>query len=295
MVWQAVMIITILIVIIALLCLKIILLKKSAKEINKGFKNGIENDTNALIGVSSRDKDILCLCKGLNDELIRLRALKLKYEQGDKELKTAITNISHDIRTPLTAINGYLKLLENESMSAEAEEYISIIKERTLALKKLSEELFEYSVTSSKAQEQGRAEEVYVNQVLEESISAMYASLCDKEITPEIDITNEKVIRQSDKEALSRVFSNILSNVLKYSDGDLYIKMDKSGLISFTNTASQLTEVDAERLFDRFYTVNNARTSTGLGLSIAKTLAGKAGAEISARLEGDKLTIYVSI
>ena len=103
------------------------------------------------------------------------------------------------------------------------------------------------------------------------------------------------MIRQSDKEALSRVFSNILSNVLKYSDGDLYIKMDSSGLISFTNTASQLTEVDTERLFDRFYTVNNARTSTGLGLSIAKTLAGKAGAEISARLEGDKLTIYVNI
>lgn len=295
MVWQAVMIITILIVIIALLCLKIVLLKKSAKEINKGFKNGIENDTNSLIGVSSRDKDISSLCRELNDELIRLRALKLKYEQGDKELKTAITNISHDIRTPLTAINGYLKLLEKESMSAEAEEYISIIKERTLALKKLSEELFEYSVTTSKAQEQGRAEEVYVNRILEESISAMYASLCDKGISPEIDITNEKVIRQSDKEALSRVFSNTLSNVLKYSDGDLYIKMDSNGLISFTNTASQLTEVDTERLFDRFYTVNNARTSTGLGLSIAKTLAGKAGAEISARLEGDKLTIYVNI
>lgn len=295
MVWQAVMIITILIIIIALLCLKIVLLKKSAKGINKGFKNGIDNDTNSLIGVSSRDKDIINLCRELNDELIRLRALKLKYEQGDKELKTAITNISHDIRTPLTAINGYLKLLEKESMSAEAEEYISIIKERTLALKKLSEELFEYSVTTSKAQEQGRAEEVYVNRVLEESISAMYASLCDKGINPEIDITDEKVVRQSDKEALSRVFSNILSNVLKYSDGDLYIKMDSSGLISFKNTASQLTEVDTERLFDRFYTVNNARTSTGLGLSIAKTLAGKAGAEISARLEGDKLTIYVNI
>lgn len=295
MVWQAIMIITILIIIIALLCLKIMLLKRSAKEISQKLKNRVGNDTNALIGVSSRDKDIMDLCKELNDELIDLRMLELKYEHGDKELKTAITNISHDIRTPLTAINGYLKLLENEEMSVVAEEYLSIIKERTLALKKLSEELFEYSVTISKPSEKGKTEKIYVNQVLEESISAMYASLCDKGITPDIDITDEKVIRQSDKESMSRVFSNILSNVLKYSDGDLYIKMDKSGLITFTNTASQLTEVDAERLFDRFYTVNNAKTSTGLGLSIAKTLSGKAGAEIGARLDGDKLTIYVKI
>ena len=294
MVWQAVAIIIALVVIIALLCLKIALLKHSAREIGRKYKNSLETKTNALIGISSADKDMCELARSINEQLIETRKKQIRFEQGDNELKTAITNISHDIRTPLTAINGYLKLLEKEEKSEDAEEYLKIIAERTQAMKGLADELFEYSVIVSK-KEDNKTEDVYINRLLEESMTAMYAALTDKGITPEIDITEEKIIRRTDKEALGRVFSNILSNVIKYSEGDLSVIMDINGNISFTNYAPSLTEVEVEKLFDRFYTVTDARASTGLGLSIAKTLAARAGAQIKAELKDSRLTITVSV
>lgn len=294
MVWQAVAIIIALIIIIALLCLKIMLLKRSAKEIGRQYKEKLNGDTNVPIGISSADKDMQDLTKSINEQLRETRRRQVRFEQGDNELKTAITNISHDIRTPLTAINGYLKLLEKEQKSTEAEEYLRIITERTEAMKELADELFEYSVIVSK-KEDSKAEEVHINRLLEESITAMYGALTEKGITPEIDITDQKIVRITDKEALARVFSNILSNVIKYSEGDLSVKMDSDGLIGFSNLAHALTETEVERLFDRFYTVTDARASTGLGLSIAKTLATRAGADISAELKGGRLTIWVKV
>ena len=164
-------------------------------------------------------------------------------------------------------------------------------------MKKLTDELFEYSVIASKKEEESENmfHVEHINLLLEESITAMYASLTEKGIEPEIEITEKKIMRLTDKEALSRVFSNILSNVIKYSEGDLYIKMDDNGQMTFSNTAKSLTEVEVERLFDRFYTVTNARVSTGLGLSIAKTLAARANADISASLNNGRLTITVTI
>ncbi len=294
MVWQAVAIIIALIVIIALLCLKIMLLKRSAKEIGRQYKEKLGNDTNVPIGISSADKDMQDLTRNINEQLRETRRQQVRFEQGDNELKTAITNISHDIRTPLTAINGYLKLLEKEQKSQEAEEYLRIITERTEAMKALADELFEYSVIVSK-KEDSKPEEVHINRLLEESITAMYGALTEKGITPEIDITDQKIVRITDKEALARVFSNILSNVIKYSEGDLSVKMDSDGLIGFSNLAPALTETEVERLFDRFYTVTDARASTGLGLSIAKTLATRAGADISAEFKGGRLTIWVKV
>lgn len=294
MVWQAVAIIIALIIIIALLCLKIMLLKRSAKEIGRGFKEKLGSDTNALIGISSADRDMQKLTLSINEQLGEIRMRQIRFEQGDNELKTAITNISHDIRTPLTAINGYLRLLEKEDMSEDAAEYVRIIAERTDAMKALADELFEYSVIVSK-KEDSEPEEVHINRLLEESITAMYAALTDKGITPNIDITDKKIIRSTDKQALGRIFSNILSNAIKYSEGDLYVKMDSSGNISFENLAPSLTEVEVEKLFDRFYTVNDARASTGLGLSIAKTLAARAGAQINAELKDSRLIITVNV
>lgn len=293
MLWQALAAIIGLAAVIALLCVKIYLLKRSAKEIGKGFKEKLGSDTNALIGISSADRDMRELTLSINEQLGEIRKRQIRFEQGDNELKTAITNISHDIRTPLTAINGYLRLLEKEDMSEDAAEYVRIIAERTDAMKALADELFEYSVIVSK-KEDSEPEEVHINRLLEESITAMYAALTEKGITPEIDITGEKVVRFTDKQAIERIFTNILSNVIKYSEGDLSVIMDSSGRISFSNRAS-LTETEVEKLFDRFYTVTDARASTGLGLSIAKTLAARAGAKLSAELDNGRLTITLSV
>ena len=132
-----------------------------------------------------------------------------------------------------------------------------------------------------------------VKNVLEESIASFYEVLMARNIVPVINLTKEKVIRNLDSHALSRVFSNLLNNAVKYSDGDLEIILFENGEIVFANTASKLDAVEVEKLFDRFYTVETAKNSTGLGLSIAKTLTEQMRGEISAKYKDGKLYIKI--
>ncbi len=268
------------------------LLRRSIEEIADGLDEKLENDTNTLISISSSDKDMKALASSLNSELRILREKRQKYVSGDAELKKAVTNISHDLRTPLTAICGYLDLLEEENLSDNGKRYLSVIRERTDAMRLLTEELFRYSVVTSK-EEQLKLEEVSLNDVLEQSLAAFYGVFSSRGITPEIRISNCPVFRTLDKAALRRIFDNILSNAAKYSDGDLKVELSKDGTITFSNSAKKLDRVETERLFDRFYTVETASGSTGLGLSIAKVLTEKLGGFVSADYRGERLFVVV--
>ncbi|MGN0664959.1 MAG: sensor histidine kinase [Huintestinicola sp.] len=281
-------------IIIIALCVKIHLMKKSAREISKEFADRLQIDTNTLIGISSNDKDMRELADSINRQLVILRREHLRYTQGDAELKTAVTNISHDLRTPLTAICGYLDLMKNEDKSEKLSKYLDIIGDRAEAMKQLTEELFKYSVVMS---ENGEAvkEAVSVNNVLEDCIMGYYAALCEKGIEPSVRITEKKIVREISRADLSRVFSNLMGNALKYSDGDLNITLDDDGVITFSNTATALDGVDVGRLFDRFFTVEAARSSTGLGLSIARSLVERMKGSISAEYSDGVLRIQICL
>ena len=196
------------------------------------------------------------------------------------------------MRTPLTAISGYLDLLDNAEKSEEAERYIKVIRNRTEVLRQLTEELFCYSVVTSPEYDND-VEFVSVNSVLEESILGFYAVLQERNITPNISMPENKVFRKVNRAALSRIFSNLLNYAIKYSDGDLNITLNDTGEITFSNTASDLSEVDVKKLFDRFYTVENARKSTGLGLSISRILIEQMKGTISAQYKNGKLSICI--
>ena len=274
------------------LCIKIYSLKRSAREIADAFADRLQNDTNTLIDITSSDKDMCRLADSVNKQLKILRKEHLQYHQGNMKLKNAITNISHDIRTPLTAIAGNLYMIEKTDNLSEIREYVSAIEERAEAMKQLTEELFRYSVIISNEREP-EMEEVFVNQVLAESISSFYPVLTERGITPQIDMTENRIIRIMRRSELSRVFSNLLNNALKYSNGDLEIILSDEGEITFTNTAKALSTVEVEQLFDRFYTVEVARNSTGLGLSIARTLVERMGGTITAYYADGRLTIKI--
>lgn len=280
-------------VLILFLLMKIYLLKKSAKEIVTAFRERLMADTNTLIDISGSDRQMKRLASNINTELRVLRAQRQRYLQGDLELKEAVTNISHDLRTPLTAICGYLDLLEQEELSPAAGHYIEIIRNRTELMKSLTNELFSYSVLL--AGEGGEKTEVVVNSVLEESMAAYYTAFKERGIEPDIELPETKVIRVADRFALSRVFANLIHNALKYSDGDFHIRLFENGEILFSNTASNLDEVSVGKLFDRFYTVNNAHNSTGLGLAIARMLVRQMGGEISAYYADKKLFVKVCV
>lgn len=307
---------------IVLLLIKIRLLHKAAKEIQTDFADRLATDTNTLIHISSGDRAMRSLAASLNRELVTLRAQRQRFQQGDQELKNAVTNISHDLRTPLTAICGYLDLLEAElteapeqkcaakrgcgpeqdviypqGASAEqnispAASYIAIIRNRAEALKTLTEELFRYSVIAASG-EDIRRETVVLNEALEDSIAAHYTALKGHGIAPRIQMPEEKLVRSLDHFALSRILSNLLSNSVKYSGGNLDISLSDNGEIVFANTAPALDKVQLGRLFDRFYTVNSGQRSTGLGLSIARTLTERMGGRIWAEYEDGTLYVHV--
>lgn len=279
--------------IIAALLMKIFFLKKAVREMEKAFADRLTTDTNTLIDVSTGDRSIRRLAKAMNVQLRQLRSERLRFQRGDLELKEAVANISHDLRTPLTAICGYLDLLEREEKSKTAEQYLQVIQNRAEALTLLTEELFQYSILLS-GESALIKEPVEINGVLEESIAAFYTALHKRGITPDIHISEKKIVRILDRSALARVFSNLLNNAVRYSDGDLKITLFDTGKIVFSNTASGLSQVQTGRLFDRFYTVNTARKSTGLGLSIAKTLTEQMNGTISAQYENSRLDICVS-
>ncbi|MCM1057215.1 MAG: HAMP domain-containing histidine kinase [Firmicutes bacterium] len=308
--------------ILIFLSARLLLIHRSLEEICSGLSHILGSDTqkdvstNALLCVSSRDPYIRRLAARLNEHLSRLRNRQLQYENGDRELKEAITNVSHDLRTPLTAMAGYLELLrkelaatgqssgvktadretafgqqDDECTAEKAARYLSILQNRLDAMKQLTEELFRYSVALSFREIAPVA--LSLNRILEDSLMAYWDILEQRGITPVISMPESPVTRTLDTSSLSRIFSNILSNAVKYSDGDLQVTLTENGVITFSNHAAGLTPVTAAKLFDRFYTVETASPSTGLGLSIARLLTERMGGSINASYENGELHIIL--
>lgn len=277
-------------VVVLILCAKICFLRAAAREITEGFRERLAQDTNTLIDLSTRDKAMCALASEINTQLRLLREQRHRYQQGDQELKDAVTNISHDLRTPLTAICGYLDLLEDCDDPDQIRRCLAIIRERTDAMKTLTEELFRYSVTTSTSEEL-KLEPLSLNAALETSLAAFYGVLTGRGITPKIEMPEQPVICKLDCNAVRRVLNNILSNAAKYSDGDLTVLLQEDGVLIFENSAHRLTDLDAQRLFHRFYTVESAQGSAGLGLAIAKQLTEKMGGQITAGVADGRLRV----
>lgn len=271
--------------------LRLWLLRRSLREITEDLSRVLETETNGLLTVSSRDRSVKRLALELNGQLRQLRAQRQRYLSGDRELKEAVTNLSHDLRTPLTAICGYLDLLETAEKSEAAARYLGFIENRVEAMKLLTEELLRSSVVLS-AQEPHR-EPVELKALLEESLASFYAGLTERGITPRVELPEGPVVRQLDRLATARIYANILSNALKYSGGDLSVTLYSQGEAVFENAAPGLDEVQVEKLFNRFFTVEASRSSTGLGLAIAKKLTEQQGGTIHAQLDRGRLRIRV--
>ncbi len=278
---------------VLLLVWKIVLLRRSADALRQGLQERLETDTNTLLSIPSRDGAMRALAAGLNSQLRQLRRQRQRYQNGDRELKEAVTNISHDLRTPLTAICGYLDLLRRGNKPEQQARYLDLIAERTEAMKLLTQELLQYSVAAGGEQALAR-EPVDLNAAVEAAVASFYGDLVARGIEPQVTIPEKRVIRTLDHAALSRVLDNLVSNALKYSSGDLRITLDENGTITLSNAAPELDEIQVGQLFDRFFTVEAARRSTGLGLSIAKALTERMGGTITARYEKARLVICLS-
>ena len=282
--------IIILVFVCIFLIVRVFLKKKKIREIEKSYTYILESDTNNIVTISSLDKDIKNLTINLNKNLMELRKQKLQYKNGNQELKKIITNISHDLRTPLTVINGYIDLLQKENKNVEQERYIKIIKEKIYELKELTEQLFGFSKTVDIDLEV-KKEECCLNDILEESLANYYNQFKEKNIIPKISISNKKINKMVNKIAIIRIFENILSNALKYSNGNFEVIMNDDGIITFSNKANSLDAITVQKIFDRYFTVENAKESTGIGLAIAKQLIEQNMGKITAKYVNGYLII----
>lgn len=281
---------TIFIIVCLYLSIKLIILNKTIKEIENKLPFLLNNNTNQLITISSNNKNLKKLVNNLNKDLKYLRKLKLEYINGNQNLVNVITNMTHDIRTPLTAIRGYLDLIETNNLNKKQKEYIKYINAKVNDLTILTEELFDYSKISNNSLDK---ENVCLNDELENIIASFYDLFKEKGINPSITITNKKIIRYINKLSFNRIIDNIIMNALKYSDEYINIKLDDNGIITFKNKTTILDRISVAKIFDRFFTVENANKSSGIGLSIARKLVELNNGKITAKLRNNELVITI--
>ena len=273
------------------LIIKLCIIKHSIKEIEKAFTYILKSDTNNIITISSSDKDIKNLAININDNLIDLRKQTIQFKSGNQELKKLITNISHDLRTPLTSIKGYIDLVQKENLSSKQKQYLKIIEKKSNEMTELTNQLFEFSKLMDVDIEK---EECCINEILEETLVGYYNIFKEKNIIPQVSICSKKIYKLVNKISIVRIFENILSNVSKYSTGDFKVVMYDNGTIIFSNKANSLDTTTVQKIFERYFSVENAKESSGIGLSIAKKLTEFNGGTIKATYNNGYLFIEIN-
>ena len=291
--WIFILISIVLAVAVIVLGIKTALLKRAFTEIDKQVKDHLDGTNSSSFQLSTGDRNARKLANDLNNELQELHKERVFLRDGDKRMKENVSAISHDLRTPLTAINSYVDLLENETDDTKRKEYLERIKDRTSELKDLTGELFKYSVSADvQYDSQLSTEDVDLQAIIENSLISFYKEFSSKDIEPETSFPSEKVIVNCSRKTLMRIFDNVFSNAAKYATS-LSVKLTSEGVVTVTNDAPDLTPVQVSRLFDKYYTVTDGSNSTGLGLSIAKELVSKIGGHISAEINDGMLTVTI--
>lgn len=284
-------VIVVLSILVITLVLRVVTTNIEIRNIIRDLEDITEKDTNLLLTTSSGDKSIKSLVDSLNKELKKLLSIKREYSKGVFDVKNSAENIAHDIRTPLTVIKGYVDLLEEEDLSEEGKKCLEIIKGRTRYMKEMTDELF--LSLSMKSRGVLSLFDIDAKSVLEEALVSFYNEFKKKGMTPSIITPNDKVILKADSKALYRVYSNIISNALKYGEGEFNVQMDEKGNITFSNYAPNMDSVEANKLLDRYYTISDAKASSGIGLSISNEILQEMGGELKVRLDNKRL--YISI
>lgn len=273
---------------------RFITIKMDLKKIKQQSRYIRGNDTNLIINSFCIDKDVSEIINDFNSTIQSIQKLKQKMLHEENEIKNVITNLSHDLRTPITSMLGYTQLLEKEALTDKQREYVSIISHRTQTMKSLVEQLFAYSLVME--QETLELKEENITTLLEDSILLYYDEFETKNINLNLKLSNHPVICHVDKMALKRVFMNIISNALKYGETEMGIEQNHN-CITFKNKTNQIDTIDSNKIFDRFFSVakNRMNGSMGLGLTIAKELVEKMDGTITATKQDDYLIITIQL
>ncbi|WP_147534027.1 sensor histidine kinase [Bacillus marasmi] len=286
---------TILAVVIGLVSLtRNYFLKREIKRATQQLREVNHQETEKKIDLSFYDKDIEALAVEINAQIDLTKRAHAEKRRTENELKQAIADISHDIRTPMTSILGYVQLLESKDLPVEKrEEYVEVVKSGALRLKDLLGDFFELSIIES-ADYPIVLEQIRLNQLVQEVLVGFYEEFNTRDIEPIIEIPTEEIRIHADSSAVKRVLENLILNAIRHSSGAVTISLerrDSKVMLFISNPAGQLNQQDLAHLFNRFYKADKTRSKkgTGLGLAISKSLMQKMGGELTAQLTDGEL------
>lgn len=291
-------IIIILIIVIIILLIYLFLYHNEVKHISKEIDNIKDLDSNTLIHSKYNLKNINNLIYKINNLLTESKNIKIDYGNKNKSLMKMMTNISHDLRTPLTSALGYIDIILKTDLSEEEKKKDLItIEKRLRRLEELISSFFEFSKIIS-TNKQPVLEKINLTSVLEESVIVFYDDYKKNNREILLDCNQRKIIINSNKMLLTRIFENLIGNAYKHSNSDLNIKVEIENKVKIIFSNELLdNDVDIDRIFDEFYTVDISRTKegTGLGLAIAKEFTKQLNGNIYAEKHNNQLKIIIEL
>ncbi|AKN30991.1 histidine kinase [Clostridium carboxidivorans P7] len=290
-----VVILTIFFIIIfsAVMCIKLSSYKKQIRDITSQIREFRDRKNNKKINIEIADKDIEELAFEINKYLELYKRLEQEKIIFEDTLKQGISNMSHDLRTPLTSIIGYLKLLKEDEI--DKEEALKILKNKADKLNILINDFFELASIESEDYELNM-ERINITNIVHDEILSFYEAFESKGFEPKVDILENPVFIMGDKESLERIIDNLISNTLKYADKDIEINLEKQNnkaVLKISNICLGIDKEDEVHIFDRFYMADKVRKGqgTGLGLSIVKSLMEKMNGTAKATIEQNRISI----
>ncbi len=269
--------------------------QRQVKDICRQLAFLMKHDSNMLIHREFDLGGIGMLSDRLNDLLELRRKEKQYYQEKETLIADTYTNLSHDIRTPLTSLDGYFQLMEACENVEEQRRYLNIIHERIHSLNEMLEELFMFTKLKN---ESYRLEltSCCINRILKETVFSYYDDWVRREIQPDIQITEEQLYIDGNKQGLSRIIQNVIKNGLDHGEKKIRIVLKREqnqAVLRISNQVTASEQIDIEHVFDRFYKADAARskTSTGLGLSIAREFVRRMNGEIGAKIEENEFIV----
>lgn len=285
-----------LVILIILLALYIDFLQRQLRSINRQLDKRLTEHTRQPIRLELLSRELNALAININKCLKAEEILRLKSIQEEKNFKELIADISHDLRTPLTAIKGYQQLINSGDLTVDQRKKLQIAQKHADELGRLIENFFEYSFLLNVDPELD-IELINLTNLVTESLAASVPMLEEMHLAVQLEETAPLFVL-ADKEMVTRIIQNLIRNCVQHSNGDIEVILSATdkAILSFKNPVKNASIINTNRLFDRFYTGDKARSnSTGLGLSIVRLLAEKMGGNTYASLQDGFLEIRVEL
>lgn len=288
----------VLLIICISLVLRLISIRRSMREIKNELILTRDEGYNRQLTVELSDSVLEEMATEMNRNLDYQKKLKEESVKAERTLKQSVSDIAHDLRTPLTVIKGNLQMIALEDgLSEKSRGYLAASSEKCSEMKRMADDFFELSLLESDSSPV-KLSKVNITNLLMQFLADSEAVIRSKELVPDVVFPERTAFALADEDLVRRMLGNLLNNVLKYAVESFCIALSVSGNecgIVFSNAVKKGTEIDAEKLFERTYRADKARSGNGagLGLYIVKLLAQKQNGRVTAECKDNELFVSV--